>query len=60
MDVQVMVTTGGTTLKDDILRLGQVGTLPCFPPAGGALPTIQLLLVNRSGTSHYRQLALLL
>ncbi|KAL2919658.1 DExD/H-box ATP-dependent RNA helicase dhh1 [Polyrhizophydium stewartii] len=23
MDVQVMVTTGGTTLKDDILRLGQ-------------------------------------
>jgi ATP-dependent RNA helicase DDX6/DHH1 len=25
MNVQVMVTTGGTTLKDDILRLGQTG-----------------------------------
>lgn len=28
MNVQVMVTTGGTTLKDDILRLQDTGMLP--------------------------------
>ena len=25
LNVQVMVTTGGTTLKDDIMRLGETG-----------------------------------
>jgi superfamily II DNA/RNA helicase len=28
LDVQVMVTTGGTMLKDDILRLGNIGESP--------------------------------
>lgn len=27
LDIQVMVTTGGTGLKDDILRLSQTGKL---------------------------------
>lgn len=26
LNVKIMVTTGGTTLKDDILRLGETGT----------------------------------
>ncbi len=38
LEARVMVTTGGTSLKDDIMRLDEIGTYPVGGNQGCLLP----------------------